>query len=51
MRTTKAVVEENVLEGTTPLKWICACMVGAYGLALFRRLKGRKFGDAAGRFR
>ena len=56
VRTTNAVVEENVLEGHDagrPLTaWmahhaaqvICACMVGADGLTPFRRLKGRKFG-------
>ena len=56
MRTTKAVVEENVVEGRDAgprlTAWmahhaaqvICACMVGADGLTPFRRLKGRKFG-------
>ena len=56
MRTTKAVVEDNVLEGRDAgphlVAWmahhaahvICACMVGADGLTPFRRLKGRKFG-------
>ena len=56
VRTTKAVVEENVLEsrdaGPRLTAWmvhhagqvICACMVGADGLTPFRRLKGRKFG-------
>ena len=56
VRTTKAVVEENVLEGRDAgpclTAWmvhhaaqvICACMVGADGLTPFRRLKGRKFG-------
>ena len=52
VRTTKAVVEENVLEGRDAgprlTAWmvhraaqvICACMVGADGLASFRRLNG-----------
>ena len=56
VRTTKAVVEENVLESrdASPrltarmvhyaAQVICACMVGADGLTRFRRLKGRKFG-------
>ena len=56
VRTTKAVVEEKVLEGRNAgprlIAWmvhhaaqvICACMVGADGLTPFRRLKGRKFG-------
>ena len=55
VRKTKAVVEENVLEGRDAgprlTAWmvhhaaqvICACMVGAEGLTPFRRLKGRKF--------
>ena len=43
VRTTKAVVEENVLEGTTPLKCFAPAWL-ADGLTLFRRLKGRKFG-------
>ena len=56
VRTTKAVVEENVLEGRDAgprlTAWMvhhaaqvtCACMVGADGLTPIRRLKGRKFG-------
>ena len=56
VRTTKAVVEENVLEGRDAgprlTAWmvlhaaqvICACMVGADGLTPFMRLKGRNFG-------
>ena len=56
VRTTKAVVEEKVLEvrdaGPRLIAWkvhhaaqvICACMVGADGLTQFRRLKGREFG-------
>ena len=56
VRTTKEVVEENVLEGRDAgprlTAWmahhaaqvICACMVGADGLTPFRRSKGRKFG-------
>ena len=56
MRTTKAVVEENVLEGRDAgprltarmvhhaAQATCACMVGADGLTPFRRLSGRKFG-------
>ena len=56
MRTTKAVVEENVLEsrdaGPRLTAWIvhhaaqviCACMVGTDGLTPFRWSKGRKFG-------
>ena len=56
VRTTKAVVEENVLEGRDAgprltarmahhaAQVICACMVGADGLTPFKRLKGRKFG-------
>ena len=56
VETTKAVVEENVLEGRDAgprlTAWmahhvaqvICTCMVGADGLTPFRRLKGRKFG-------
>ena len=56
VRTTKAVVEENVLEGRDAgprlTAWmvhhaaqvICACMVGVDGHTLFRRLKVRKFG-------
>ena len=56
VRTTKAVVEENVLEGRDAgprlTAWmvrhaaqvICACTVGADGLTPFRGLKGRKFG-------
>ena len=56
MRPTKAVVQENVLEGRDAgprlTAWmlhhaaqvVCACMVGADGLTTFRRLKGRKFG-------
>ena len=56
VRTTKAVVEEKALEGRNAgprrTAWmvysaaqvICACMVGADGLAPFRRLQGRKFG-------
>ena len=56
VRTTKAVVEENVLEGRDAgprlTAWmvhhaarvICACMVGADGLTPFGRLKERKFG-------
>ena len=55
VRTTKAVVEENVLEGRDAgprlTAWmvhaaqvICACTVGADGLTPSRRLKGRKFG-------
>ena len=56
VRTTKAVVEENVLEGRDAgprlTAWmvhhaaqvICACMVGADGLTPFRRHKGCKFG-------
>ena len=56
MRTTKAVVEENVLEGRDACSrltvWmvhhvaqvIGACMAGADGLTPFRRLKWRKFG-------
>ena len=56
VRTTKAVVEENVLEGRSAgprlVAWmvhhaaqvICTCMVGADGLTPFGRLKGRKFG-------
>ena len=56
MRTTKAVVEENVLgggdAGPRMMAWmvhhaghlVCACMVGEDGLTPFRRLKGRKFG-------
>ena len=55
-RTTKAVVEENVLEdrdaGPRLTAWmvhhaaqvICACTVGADGLTPFRRSKWRKFG-------
>ena len=54
MRTTKAVVEENVLEGLDAgprlTAWMVhhaaqvtrACMVGANGLTPFRRLKMRK---------
>ena len=56
MRTTKAVVEENVLVGRDAgprlTAWmvhhaaqvICACMVGADGLHHSGRSKGRKFG-------
>ena len=56
MRTTKAIVEENVLEGRDAgprlTAWmvhhaaqvICACMVGADGLTPLRRVKERKFG-------
>ena len=56
MRTTKAVVEENVLGGRSAdprlTAWmvhhaaevIYSCMVGADGFTPFRRLKGRKFG-------
>ena len=56
VRTTKAVIEENVFEGRNAgprlIAWmvhhaaqvICAWMVGADGLTPFRRLKGRKFG-------
>ena len=56
VRTTKAVVVENVLEGRDAgarltgwmvhyaAQLICACMVGADELTPFRRLKGRKFG-------
>ena len=56
VRTTKAVVEENVLEGRDAgprlTAWmvhhaaqvICACMVGADRLTSFRRLKERWFG-------
>ena len=56
VRTTKAVVEENVLEGRDAgprlTAWMvhhaaqvnCACIVGADGLTPFRQLKGRKFG-------
>ena len=56
VKTTKAVVEENVLEGRDAgprlTAWmvhhaaqvICACMVRADGLIPFRRLKLRKFG-------
>ena len=56
VRTTKAVVEEKVLQGRNAgprlIAWmvhhaaqvICACMVGADGLTPLRRLKGRKFG-------
>ena len=56
VRTTKTVVEENVLEGRDAgprlTAWIvhhaaqviCACMVGLDGLTPFRRLKGRRFG-------
>ena len=56
LRTTMAVVEENVLEGRDAgprlTAWmahraaqvICACMVGADGLTPFRRSKVRKFG-------
>ena len=56
MRSTKTVVEENVLEGRDAgprlTAWmvhyaaqvIGACMVGADGLTPFRRLTGRKFG-------
>ena len=56
VRTTKAVVKENVLEGRSAgprlVAWmvhhaaqvICTCMVGADGLTPFRRVKGRKFG-------
>ena len=52
VRTTKAVVQKNVLEsrdaGPRLTAWmvhhaaqvICACMVGADGLTPFRRLKG-----------
>ena len=55
VRTTKAVVEEDVLGGRDAgprlTAWmvhhaaqvICACMVGADGLTPFRQLKGRKF--------
>ena len=63
MRTTKAVVEENVLEGRDAgprlTAWmvhhaaqvICACMVGADGLTPFRRIKGAQVRHAAGGFR
>ena len=56
VRTTKAVVEEKVLEGRNAgprlVAWmvhhaaqvICTCMVGADGLTPFSRLTGRKFG-------
>ena len=56
VRSTKAVVEESVLEGRNAgprlVAWmvhhaaqvICTCMEGADGLPPFRRLKGRKFG-------
>ena len=56
VRTTKAVVEENVLEGRSAgprlVAWMvhhaakvtCACMVGADGPTPFRRLVRRKFG-------
>ena len=56
VRTTKAVVGENVLEGRKACprlkarmvhhaaQVICACMVGADGLTPLRRLKGRTFG-------
>ena len=56
VRTTKAIVEENVLgsrdAGPRLMAWvkhhaaqvICVCMVGTSGLTPFRRLKGRKFG-------
>ena len=56
VRTTKAVAEENVLEGRSAgprlVAWmvhhaaqvICTCMVGADGLTPFRRQKGRKCG-------
>ena len=56
VRTTKAIVEENVLEGRDAgprlVAWmvhhaaqvICACRVGADGLTPLRRLKVRKFG-------
>ena len=38
VRTTKAVVEENVLEGRDAgPRLICACMVRADGLTQFRR--------------
>ena len=56
VRTTKAVVEENVLGGRNAgprlTAWmvhhaaqvLCSCTVGADGFTPFRRLKGRKFG-------
>ena len=56
VRTTKAVVKENVLEGRSAgprleawmvhhaAQVICTCMVGADGLTPFRRLQQRKFG-------
>ena len=56
VRTTKAVVQKNVLEsrdaGPRLTAWmahhaaqvISACMVGADGLTPFRRSNGRKFG-------
>ena len=56
VRTSKAVVEENALEGRNAgprlpawmvhhaAQVICACMVGVDGLTPFRRLKERKFG-------
>ena len=57
VRTTKAVVEENVLEGRDAGPRLTAWMVHLavdgtprcssdlrHGLTLFRRLKGRKFG-------
>ena len=56
MRTTKVVVEENVLEGRDAgrrltvlmvhhaAQVICACNVGAGGLTPLRRMKVRKFG-------
>ena len=62
VRTTKAVVEENVLEGRDAgprlTAWmvhhaaqvIHACMVGADGLTPFRRLKGRMFGTSVAGF-
>ena len=56
VKTTKAVVEANVLEGCDAgprlrgwmvhhaAQVICTCKVGADGLTHFRRLQGRKFG-------
>ena len=62
MRTTKAAVEEHVLEGRNvgprltvwmvhhAAQVICACLLGADGLTPFRRLKERKFGTPLASF-
>ena len=63
VRTTKAVVEENALEGRNAgprltagmvhhaAQVICACMVGTDGLTQFRRFNGTQTRHAAGNFR